>query len=52
LSFASNQRIFVFGNCCVVPDFGEAHQWAQAHFLVSGGLFACQTVASDWFDGI
>jgi hypothetical protein len=22
------------GNCCVVPAFGEAHQWAQAHFLV------------------
>jgi hypothetical protein len=24
------------GNCCVVPAFGEAHQWAQAHFLVWG----------------
>src|SRR5580698_11014654 len=34
LSFASKRRIFVFGNCCVVADFGGAHQWAQAHFLV------------------
>src|SRR4029077_4866204 len=24
-------------NCCVVPAFGEAHQWAQAHFLVGAG---------------
>jgi len=26
------------GNCCVVPDFGGAHQWAQAHFLVCGAF--------------
>jgi ribosome maturation factor RimP len=38
LSFVSNQRILVIGNCCVVPDFGEAHQWAQAHFLVYGAF--------------
>src|SRR5580765_7834960 len=24
-------------NCCVVPAFGETHQWAQAHFLVCAG---------------
>src|SRR5271163_2060997 len=34
LSFGSERRILVLGNCCVVPDFGGAHQWAQAHFLV------------------
>jgi ribosome maturation factor RimP len=32
----------VFGNCCVVPDFGGAHQWAQAHFLVSGAFETAQ----------
>ena len=36
LSFASDGRIFVDGNCCVVPACGEAHQWAKAHFLVAG----------------
>ena len=30
----------VLGNCCVVPDFGGAHQWAQAHFLVYGAFAA------------
>jgi len=42
LSFAFDQRILVIGNCCVVPDFGEAHQWAQAHFLVCGPFGAAR----------
>jgi len=35
LSFRIQRRIVIFGNCCVVPAFGETHQWAKAHFLVS-----------------
>ena len=34
LFFRADRRIFKVGNCCVVPEFGEAHQWAKAHFLV------------------
>ena len=37
LSFPGNRRIVWVGNCCVVPAFGEAHQWAKAHFLVCVG---------------
>jgi hypothetical protein len=31
----SFRRILENWNCCVVPAFGEAHQWAQAHFFVA-----------------
>ena len=33
LSFDGAGRIVVEVNCCVVTLFGEAHQWARAHFL-------------------
>jgi len=52
LSFAFHRRILMVGNCCVVPSFGGAHQWAQAHFLL-GGVFkpARQTVQLIGFMG-
>jgi ribosome maturation factor RimP len=34
-------------NCCVTTGFGEAHQWAQAHFLFS--LFSKQRSTSNRF---
>jgi len=33
--FPCPRRILDNWNCCV-PAFGEAHQWAQAHFFVAG----------------
>src|ERR1700686_981658 len=37
------QRILENWNCCVIPAFGEAHQWAQAHFFVAQESARCAT---------
>jgi hypothetical protein len=35
----------------VVPAFGDAHQWAQAHFFVAGNFAGGWEVVSYWIHG-
>jgi hypothetical protein len=49
--FTLDGRILSNWNCCVLPAFGEAHQWAQAHFFVGPFGLVPPSPVSYWIHG-